>query len=415
MVGYNRQLLQNDGALQMKLRKHQLKALDQMKKGCVLCGGTGSGKSLTALSYYYICNGGSRSFLNGGKYQRMTSSPDLYIITTARKRDENDWEREMIPFLPDTYPNKVVVDSWNNLRKYSEVKNAFFIFDEQRVTGKGPWVKNFLRITKNNFWILLSATPGDNWEDYIPLFLANGFYRTRSEFLERHVVFARFCNYPKIEKFINTKVLERYRDFILVDMDFIRSTAQHHKDVWVEFDGAKYKKLYKTRWNPYTDSPIINAAELCFCLRRLVNEDPSRQAALLALVDDHPKVIVFYNYNYELDILKGLAWPDGTVVTEWNGHEHQPIAVESDRWVYLVQYTSGCEGWNCIETDTIIFYSQNYSYTVMKQASGRIDRMNTPFVDLWYYHLKSHSAIDVAISRALEQKRNFNEARFVKW
>lgn len=137
----------------------------------------------------------------------------------------------------------------------------------------------------------------------------------------------------------------------------------------------------------------------------------------MEIVEKHPRVIIFYNFDYELDILKGLFHgfeSENFAVAEWNGHAHQPIP-DTDSWVYFVQYTAGCEGWNCIRTDTIVFYSQNYSYKVMEQASGRIDRLNTPFTDLYYYHLKSGSGIDLAISKALKEKKNFNEGRFVKW
>ena len=400
------------------LYDYQMDAVNNMRNGCILNGGVGSGKSRTGLYYYFKEQGGSIN----PDYVPMKHKPkDLYIITTARKRDDLEWEGELVPFLLSTHPdqnvfygNKVVVDSWNNIKKYSDISGAFFIFDEQRVVGSGAWVKSFLKIARGNDWILLSATPGDTWSDYIPVFIANGFYKNKSEFLREHVVYSRFSKYPKIDRYLNTGRLVRLRDRILVDMDFTRHTIPHHEDVYCCYDISKYKDAIKTRWDPYKNEPIQQASGLCYILRRVVNEDESRQQALLEIFEKHPKMIVFYNYDYELDILKGICYGNNCEIAEWNGHAHNPIP-QSERWVYLVQYTAGCEGWNCVKTDTIVFYSQNYSYKVMEQASGRIDRLNTPFRDLYYYHLKSRSGIDLAISKALKEKKQFNERKFVKW
>lgn len=402
--------------MSIPLRDYQEKAIEEMRNGCILCGGVGSGKSRTALAYYFKECGGS--WKNG--YKRMTQPKDLYIITTARKRDTLEWEAEFPPFLlsvkpEEPYPNmKIVIDSWNNIKKYKDVYGAFFIFDEQRLVGKGAWVKAFLNIARKNKWILLSATPGDSWVDYIPVFVANGFYRNRTDFINQHVIY-RWINksYPQIDRFINTGKLIKHRNEILVDMDFKRETISHHEDIYVQYDPWKYREVSKTRWNPYTDLPIETAAELYYTWRKIVNSDDSRQVALMELAEKHPRMIVFYNFDYELDILKGLYYGDGVEVAEWNGHKHQPVP-EGDSWVYLVQYTAGCEGWNCIKTDTIVFYSQNYSYKVMEQARGRIDRMNTPYKDLYYYHLKSRSGIDLAISKALKEKKDFNQSRHAR-
>lgn len=400
------------------LYDYQMDAVNNMRNGCILNGGVGSGKSRTGLYYYFKEQGGSIN----PDYVPMKHKPkDLYIITTARKRDDLEWEGELVPFLLSTHPdqnvfygNKVVVDSWNNIKKYSDISGAFFIFDEQRVVGSGAWVKSFLKIARGNDWILLSATPGDTWSDYIPVFIANGFYKNKSEFLREHVVYSRFSKYPKIDRYLNTGRLVRLRNRILIDMDFTRHTIPHHEDVYCRYDISKYKDAIKTRWDPYKNEPIQQASGLCYILRRVVNEDESRQQALLEIFEQHPKMIVFYNFDYELDILKGIYYGNNCEIAEWNGHAHQPIP-QSERWVYLVQYTAGCEGWNCVRTDTIVFYSQNYSYKVMEQASGRIDRLNTPFRDLYYYHLKSRSGIDLAISKALKEKKQFNERKFVKW
>lgn len=399
----------------INLRDYQVDAIKRMKNGCILCGGVGSGKSRTALAYYYLRNGGE---LNDDEYIPMDDPPqDLYIITTARKRDTLEWEQEMIPFLLSThkednlYANRVTVDSWNNIKKYQNVLHAFFIFDEQRAIGSGSWAKAFIKIAKQNQWIMLSATPGDTWMDYIPVFVANGFYRNRTQFIDEHVVIKRYGNIPKIDRYLNTGRLIRLRNSILVDMDFNRPTESHHEDIWVKYDIAEYKDILKRRWNPWEDRPILNASELCYTLRKIVNSDASRIVEVMEVFEKHPRLIIFYNFDYELDILKNAYYGDDVEIAEWNGHKHQPIP-ESKRWIYLVQYTAGAEGWNCILTDTILFYSQNYSYKILEQASGRINRLNTPYKDLYYYHLKSRANIDLAIGRALRDKKKFNEGRW---
>ena len=401
----------------IRLYDHQKQALKKMKNGCILNGGVGSGKSITSLAYYFTQCGG-----NLDPYLPMSRPKDLYIITTARKRDCREWEKELIPYLLSTDSSKnamnkgvkIVIDSWNNIMKYTEVRNAFFIFDEQRVVGNGAWVTTFLILAKKNDWILLSATPGDKWEDYIPVFLANGFFRNKTEMRREHFVYSMYSKYPKVERYINEGRLIRLRNSILIDMDFERHTVQHHEDIFVRFDTIKYKAAIKDRWDPYKNEPIQQASGLCYVLRRVVNEDVSRQVALLELFEKHPKMIIFYNFDYELEILRGLYYGENVEIAEWNGHKHQSVP-DNKQWVYLVQYTAGCEGWNCITTDTIVFYSQNYSYKVVQQAVGRIDRLNTPFTDLYYYHIRSRSGIDLAINKALVQKKNFNEKRWTKW
>lgn len=394
----------------------QLNAVKKARNGSILNGSVGSGKSRTGLFYYFKEQGG---WIEGSNYIPMKNPKDLYIVTTAKKRDSLEWNGELSWFRLSTdpeinyYKNKVVVDSWNNIKKYADVKGAFFLLDEDRVTGSGSWVKNFLKIAKNNDWIILSATPGDTWMDYWAVFVANGFYKNKTEFQREHVIYSRYTTkYPKIERYINTQRLERLRDRILINMTVQRHTKPHHEDVYCSYDIPFYKDIFKKRWDPFKDEPIQQASNLCYILRRIVNTDESRQVKLLELLEDHPKAIIFYNFDYERDILLNLGYAEGTKIAEWSGHAHQPVPT-GKKWVYLCQYTSGCEGWNCITTDTIIFYSQNYSYKVMTQAAGRVDRLNTKFIDLYYYHLKSRSGIDLAISKALKEKKKFNETRWM--
>lgn len=399
------------------LYPHQKEAIEKMFNGCVLNGTVGSGKSRTGLYYYFSQNGGS---IDPDYVYMRDDPPDLYIITTAKKRNDMEWEQELIPFrltpiddMNTHYNNKVAIDSWQNIGKYDNVTGAFFIFDENKINGKGAWAKSFLKITKNNEWIILSASNGDRWEDFETLFIAEGFFRNRTEFRKNHLIYSNYTNFPKVTGYMNEERLLLLREKILIDMDFNRKTVPHHEDVYVKYDVAKYKYVIRNRWDVFKDEPITQPSGLCYVLRRIVNEDVSRQVALLEILEDHPKAIIFYNFDNELDILLNLGYADGTEIAQYNGHKHEQIP-KSDKWVYLVNYNAA-EAWNTTLTNCMIFFSQNYSYKVMTQAAGRIDRLVTPYTDLYYYHLKSRSGIDLAISKALANKKKFNERRWTKW
>lgn len=401
----------------VELYPHQKKALEELGNGKILSGGVGSGKSLTALAYFYVKIAGGT--MDGKlKFKKLKTPTDLYIITTAKKRDSLDWQKEMAYFALSVDPEssiqgiKVVVDSWNNIKKYTEVKDAFFIFDEQRLVGSGAWVRSFLRITKTNRWILLSATPGDVWADYIPVFIANGFYRNRTDFVNHHMVINRYGGFPKVERYIYTKKLEALRDQILVDMPFNRHTTRHREFIFAEYDREKLKIIQKDRWNIFKNEPIDTASEMFASVRRLTGGDPRRLDIVVGISKKHPRLIIFYNFNHELEQLRTLGDVLGIDVAEWNGHKHEEVP-EGDRWLYLVQYTSGSEAWNCTTTNAIVFYSLNYSYRITQQSEGRIDRLDTMYTDLYYYYIMTDSFLDKGIMRALKSKKNFNE-RYLK-
>ena len=381
----------------VELMLHQRNAVEKLGNRKILWGGVGTGKSLTAL-YYYI---------------QKEAPKNIYVITTAKKRDSLEWEGEAVKlgistkreFTPSNL-GVLCVDSWNNISNYIDVEDAFFIFDEQRLVGAGAWVKAFQKIAKKNNWIMLTATPGDTWMDYIPIFIANGFYRSASEFKRDHVVYAPWTKYPTIMRYSDVPTLEKYKNIVLVEMTFVKHTERIIEEIIVPYDEELFKKVTVDRWHVYENRPINNAAEMFSLMRKVVNSDRSRLECIRELLLTRPKLIIYYNFNYELDILRQL-W-DQTEVAEWNGHRHQQIP-KTDSWVYLVQYVSGAEGWNCVETDAMVFYSLTYSYKNFEQAQGRIDRLNTPFKQLYYFIFLSNSPIDDAVRKSLGEKKLFNE------
>lgn len=371
-----------------ELQPHQEAALRQLANGSILWGGVGTGKSRVAIAYYL----------------KHAAPCPIVVITTAKKRDTLDWKKEAARkgIMP-------TVDSWNNIGKYIENKNCFFVFDEQRLVGSGAWVKAFIKIAKANQWIMLTATPGDTWMDYIPVFVANGFYKNRTEFIREHVIYKPFAKFPKVERFVNVNRLVKYRNKILIHMPYKNQTVRHAKTIRVDYDVDLLERVIKDRWNIYEDRPTRDITELFMVMRRVVNDDPSRVEAIQELLEKHDKLIVFYNFNYELERLRTLA--DSVTLSEWNGHKHEEIP-ETAKWLYVVQYMAGAEGWNCVETDAIAFYSLTYSYKQWEQAHGRIDRMNSPFLNLFYYTLRSNSVVDRVIWRSLKNKKNFNIKAF---
>lgn len=404
--------------MSVELDSEQLNAIKKLQNGFILQANVGVGKSRTGIAYYYlkVCQG--RIKVNGeGSFAPMKTPRDLYIITTAKKRDDGDWEDELAPFLLHSGRNEefgidIYVDSWNNIAKYKKVFGAFFLFDEQRLTGSGPWVKAFYDIARKNQWILMSATPGDKWTDYIPVFVANRFYRNKTDFNRQHCVFARFSKYPVITDYMNEQVLRRHKRDITVVMKQKKLAERHYIDIHCDYDRALYRRVRRDRWDPWEDEPIAEISKLCYLLRRVTNDDPSRIRNFERLCESHERVVVFYNHVYELEALRKSCRRIGRAYGEWNGQVHSKIP-DAARWAYLVQYTAGCEGWNCIQTDTMIFYSQSYSYRQTIQAEGRIDRRNTPYKDLYYYQFRSPAPIDIAIARALREKQDFNEKNFI--
>lgn len=401
--------------MKLGLYKAQVNAIEALRPGSILCGGVGTGKSRTSLAFFFskICDGK----LKGGEIEApIRHAKRLVIITTARKRDTNEWSREMAIFgLSEGSEGvcQVDVDSWNNIKKYQDVREAFFIFDEQRLVGSGAWVKAFYKIARNNQWILLSATPGDTWLDYAPVFIANGFYRNITEFKREHVVYKNFRNFPQIDRFVGTKRLAQLQDKILVDIPYERETERHHVYCVADYSRERYKRVWKERWNEFEDSPVETASELCQLLRRIVSTDVSRRTELEAILAMHDRMIIFYNYNYELVLLREILREDGRETREWNGHRHDRLP-EGEQWAYLVQYTAGAEGWNCTSTNVIVYWSMNYSYKIMEQSAGRIDRLNTEYRDLWYYYLTSKAPIDLRVKAAVAEKKMFSEAAFAR-
>lgn len=377
-----------------KLLPAQQQAVSNLANGKILIGDVGSGKSITSMAYA----------------TSVDPTIKIQVLTTAMKRDSGEWWADAMKM---SLPNEMHVDSWNNIKNYVDREGWFFILDEQKLTGTGAWVEAFYKIAKKNKWILLSATPAEVWTDLMPVFIANGFFKNKSEFDRDHVQYARFVKYPKIEKYHDEWHLEDLKKKLYVELPIVKRAKRNEEIINVGFNAYEQKRIWTDRWHIHEDRPLKDAGEMMRLLRKSCNTDIARYETLKALLKRHPKAIVFYNENPELEILRGLSADLGVPVAEWNGHKHEPIP-DGDEWVYLVQYLAGREGWNCITTDTVILYSLPYAYRSVVQAYGRVDRLNTPYPVLNLFILKSRAIIDQGIWKSLGHKKDFQAGRFAK-
>lgn len=405
----------------VNLRQFQHECVQALRSGKVLAAGVGAGKSIMAL-YWYVtkcCTVRTSHNANGELFQIMPGSPDLVIITTAKKRDNHEWDDELYRYALHQGENSkkmgrvhVTIDSWNNITKYVDT-SAVFIFDEQRAIGSGAWSKAFVRIARRNPWVMLSATPADTWSDWCPIFVADGFYRNRTEFFRRHAVYSRYTKYPRIDRWIDEDYLNRCRDRVLVTCEVPRETERVVHQLTCAYDKETVRKAMKTRWNPETEEPFLNATELCFYLRRVIDTDPTRLSYAAHVVRDHRKVIIFYTLRAELEQILKLEEVTGVPVYQYNGGRHDDLP-QGNSWVYAVQFQAGSEGWNCTSCNTVLYWSLPYSYKQAEQAAGRIDRLDTSYKTLNYYIMRSFAPLDLGIIRALRNKENFNASGFLR-
>ena len=406
------------------LKPFQENCLERLSTGKVLAADTGAGKSIMSLAWYLSkeCASDEHSLKSGAKaWTLYHGSPDLYIITTPKKRDSEEWESDLSKFNLVKGRNSkemgevnIFIDSWNNIKKYTEIKNSVFIFDEQRAVGSGTWAKSFVKIAKQNHWIMLSATPGDTWSDWCPLMIAKGYYPNRTAFFNKHAVYNPYVKYREIIRWDNTDELEYYRSKMLVTCRMEKKTTRHFEEVIADCSNKyEVKRAYKERTNPKTGEPFKSASELCAYTRNIINTDPTRSAVGLKIIQMYDRIIIFYTLTDELEGIKWACNKAGRKMYFYNGEIHDQVPT-GNNWAYIVQYTAGSEAWNCTTCNAMLFWDLTYSYKQFKQATGRIDRLNTPYSDLYYYAIRSYMPLDLAIRRALREKKDFNSRGFLK-
>lgn len=371
-------------------KDYQKRAINQMHNGCILCGGVGAGKSLTSLGYI----------------DKVYPSGTVYIITPARKRNTGEWFDDIRK--NDMDETRFVVDSWNNLSKYKDVKDAFFLFDEQKVSGKGTWAKSLIRIAKSNQWILLSATPGDTYDDYATVLIANGFVRNRTTWYDEYCV-TKSQPFFHIVDHKNKDVIDMMIRRIFIKMDYQSDKKRIERVIPIQARSAgEEKEILMTHKAPGAQMPFTTFAAAIAYVRMNCYDKSKKTEALRKIIEKHKKIIVFYNFLSEKLEIERAAIDANVTINFYNGQRHDPIP-DTDEWVYGVQYNSGAEAWNCITTNAMVFYSPNYSYKTMEQAHGRIDRVNSPYECLYYYMLLNELNIDNKVMNALSSKKDFNE------
>lgn len=144
--------------------------------------------------------------------------------------------------------------------------------------------------------------------------------------------------------------------------------------------------------------------------RQLCNSKDKQQAFIDLINSINDRVVVFYNFDSELDTLKTLV--KDRPIAEVNGHTNtEQIYHDNDNCVLFVQYQAGARGLNLQDGNKIIYYSLTLSSDLFEQSKKRIHRIGTKY-PCFYWILQTKDSVEESIYKSLNRQEDYNEELF---
>lgn len=124
------------------------------------------------------------------------------------------------------------------------------------------------------------------------------------------------------------------------------------------------------------------------------------------------RLIVFYNFNAELEALKGICESVGRSISLVNGQGRDLLSYENDNSsITLIQYQAGAMGLNLQKSNRIIYYTPPLSSELFEQSKKRIHRIGQSKT-CFYYYLTCKGSVEEKIYKTLAMRRDYTEALF---
>lgn len=349
----------------------------------------------------------------------------VIIATTASKCHSKDFQTtELIKFTSPEFRAHLVsleVVSWHMLKKWTDKKspqqlaNYYFVADELQRCRQGVsslMGRAFLFITKHcKAWTGYTGTPGDNWLQFHPYFIATGKIKNKTEFMRDYTISQQYP-FPMVLGFRHEDTLKGWWRDISYEPDTSEVMSQLPAETHqiMRFPTPKgYKKVLKS--STTLDGEFLDSNMALYHHLRQMCATKQKLDALEDLLSSlSSPLVIFFNYTCEREQILGLAAHMKRKVWRIDGECHEIPTEETigQNDIVLCHYLSGSEALNLQFCHYMVFYSPNYSYSISVQAKGRVKRVGQQNPMFFYSFLCSDS-IEEEVMDCIKQKKDFAE------
>ena len=409
--------------MKIKLYPHQVRALEKTKNFNHVA--------------YYLDMGLGKTFVGSEKLKMLNTNHNLIV---CQKSKLQDWYEHMKTYYPEynTFiysktreipPKSVIIINydlvWRRPELLTTLKNFTLMLDESSLiqNEKSNRSKFILKMKPTNV-ILLSGTPtGGKYEQLWSQLKLLGWNISKRLYWDEFIKFVKIDvgGFP-IKKVTGYKNVDRLKDklrthgAIFMKSDEVFQLPKQIENI-IKVDNTKeYKKFNKDRLIKIDDTELVGDTSLTkmLYLRQLSSQYNSNKTAALKdlLESTNDRVIVFYNFDKELEIIQEICNKLEKPISMINGHEKNlKNFTECNDCVLLGQYQAAAMGLNLQLSNKIIYFSLPLQSELFMQSKKRIHRIGQEKT-CFYWYLITKNSIEEQIFETLKQRRDYTNKLF---
>lgn len=386
---------------------------------------------------YYLDMGLGKTFVGSEKLKELNANINLII---CQKSKLQDWCEHFKTYYPqyntiiysksmESIPtNSVIIINYDLVWRRPELlelKDFTLMLDESSCikNEKSNRTKFILKLKPSNV-ILLSGTPtGGKYEELYSQCKLLGWKINKKAFWDTYVVTRKMdingFSIPIVVGYKNVDRLKaKLREYgaVFMKTEEVLDLPEQLDNVIKVESTKEYKKFVKNRLIKIDGKELVGDTSLTKLLyqRQLASQYNSNKTTMLRdlLESTNDRVIVFYNFNEELEKIEDMCIRMERPVSVVNGQRKDLKCYEKDQdSVTLIQYQAGAMGLNLQKANKIIYFSLPLSSELFEQSKKRIHRIGQKN-SCFYYYLITERSIEEKIYEVLGQRRDFTNKLF---
>ena len=290
--------------------------------------------------------------------------------------------------------------------------------------SKAKRTKFILKLNPDGI-VLLSGTPvGGKYENLYSQLKLLGIKMTNSEYWSRFIKYRIECysgfpckipyGYKNVDELISL-LNSHGADFLKSD-EVIDLPEQVFYHIDHGISNKYYDDILRDKYTVIdgkefiADNPLKRLLYLRICCGAYNAERLNRFSDLLESTDN--RIVVFYNFNAELDAIIKVCDKPYSIVNGQN--KNIDNFVNHDNGVVFVQYQSGAMGLNLQKANIIIYYSLPLSSELYEQSKKRIHRIGQKST-CFYYIMRCKKSVEEHIEKTLNMRRDYTDRLFEQY